>query len=779
MEPVSILSSAAAISAVAGKAWELGTFVRELYQGAKTVDGRVRRLESAVTELARACERVQGQFESMSSSSSCKTPELDWDEQGALTASIETQVKACRRTLKDLRRLSIGLRPSDSSIFGRTSRHMKLQDRVQQIDDFSMRVKTHTDTLQMPLQIVIIKIALATPDFMLQRLWAALEDLGVRLSRIEHNTSLSASRMELGKARGPPILQHAQEAFRRGTTLYETSMAGSVADVEPANGSERAARIQEWADKVDSLRRDLIDARSINRPSTVSADDLPEKGPYADVAEKLSDTSPVGVSVNLHPVDELTSVEKTNFVQAKAAQDISLGCNGERLLNSDQPIGVASIEEHVGVPDATDGIDTDTTRLNTASPSPHCNSRSSSTNCINRSLSPEPTGTTPHLEATTDKGNAVDQDTTLPTNLTPQDVDKAKGISSQQTLSNTTPMKPKLRTKRVKNWKIEINGQLEASICTGNGIEPATLSKLVPSQAASTVRRPATNNLQPREDGLALLLAVFFCDLYLIKPLVERGYSPHARMMYSQDRKYISPMKFAIASRCEPVIKELLDNVPVLPCDYDQSLCRSVLDHKYLRSFPPTGVESIKRVIDLLMPARSSAHAACRCSRSPTELGPDPCYRLVWLLIHDACNMPSHLHDYRLPLVTHLLKYTWSPGHLPSYRVLHVRLTIAVILGLPTVVASLFTEMADDALLRTWLQKDLFTSLLNLAIRRAKNLPKIPLDTVRVLLEMEADLPAKNPADHTAIRSRKKAVDLALESERADLIALVESYSKA
>jgi hypothetical protein len=111
MEPVSVPSATAAISAVAGKAWELDSFVRELYQGAKTVDGRVRRLESAVTKLARACEYLYGQFASMSSSSSSETPALACDEQGALAASIDGQVKDCRRNLRDLRRLLIDVRP--------------------------------------------------------------------------------------------------------------------------------------------------------------------------------------------------------------------------------------------------------------------------------------------------------------------------------------------------------------------------------------------------------------------------------------------------------------------------------------------------------------------------------------------------------------------------------------------------------------------------------------------------------------------------------------------
>jgi hypothetical protein len=725
MEPASILSAASAISAVAGKAWELGSFIRELYQGAKTVDGKVRRLESAVTELARACEHVQGQFESMSAPPSSKTSALVWDEQGALTTSIDSQVKDCRKTLRELRTLLTDLRPSSSSFFGRTSRHIKLQDRTQQINDFSLRVKTHTDALQMSLQIVTIKVALATPDFLLQRLGTALEDLRVRLSRIENNTIPSTSQVAFGEAHGPPLLQRAREVLREGTTLYETSTAGSVADAEPMTGSERAARIKEWAKKMDGLRGDHDSASGVNRPSTVSAHVSLERGPRAESAEKPSDTSPVSVL------------------------------------------------------DGTNSTNADNTRLTTASPSLHPSGRNSSTSCAHRSHLNKKT---PYLEGITGKGKAANQDTSIPTELSPKDLDKAnpkaERITFQHPMDTSSPLDQCSRAKVMKDWKIQINGELEARICTGNSVGPAILSKLAPAnQAASTIRRPATTKLQPTANGLALLLAVFFRDIYLIKPLIEREYSPHADMVYSQDQDHCTPMMHAIGTRCEPVIRELLDNVPVLPCAYDYSLCRSLLNHNNLRRFPPAGVESIKRVIDLLMSARSSAHEACGCSRFQDAYDRSPCQMMVWQLIHGACNMPSHMHDYRLPLVTHLLQYISLPGDEPSYRVLHARLTTAVIEGLSTVVEFLITETTDDSLLQIWLRKNRFTSLLDLAIRRAKNLPRIPLDTVRVLLEIEADLEARNPGQ-TAKRSRKKAIDMALNSKRADLIALVEPYSK-
>jgi hypothetical protein len=77
---------------------------------------------------------------------------------------------------------------------------MKLQDRGQQIDVFSIREKTHTDILQMSLPIVIMNIALATPEFLLRQLGAALEDLRVRLSRIENTAKPAAQQVDVGDA---------------------------------------------------------------------------------------------------------------------------------------------------------------------------------------------------------------------------------------------------------------------------------------------------------------------------------------------------------------------------------------------------------------------------------------------------------------------------------------------------------------------------------------------------------------------------------------------------
>jgi hypothetical protein len=99
MEPLTILSAAAAASAVAGKSYKIVNWIRELCQGVKTVDERIQRLKSGVSELARACESVHAALQPDSSSTPLTPP---WDKDGSLAISISHQASNCRRTLKEL-----------------------------------------------------------------------------------------------------------------------------------------------------------------------------------------------------------------------------------------------------------------------------------------------------------------------------------------------------------------------------------------------------------------------------------------------------------------------------------------------------------------------------------------------------------------------------------------------------------------------------------------------------------------------------------------------------
>ena len=249
MEPISILSAASAVSAVAGKSWELVNWIRDLYQGSKTVDERVRRLESGMTELASACQSVLAAIERKQPGSSSKTPVPSWDEDGSSAISIDRQVSNCQKTLKELERVLAPLRSGSS---GRLSRHMKMQDRGRDIDELSARIKTHTDALQMSLQTVIIKIVLASPDFVLRQLDEALQDIRTRLARMEPKRYQPIGRKCLTEENEDPLIDLAQDALRRGTTLYNASIAGSSIGVDSAMGSEKAVSIGRWIQSTDA-----------------------------------------------------------------------------------------------------------------------------------------------------------------------------------------------------------------------------------------------------------------------------------------------------------------------------------------------------------------------------------------------------------------------------------------------------------------------------------------------------------------------------------------------
>lgn len=721
MEPVSILSAASAISAVAGKAYELGSFLRQLCQGAKTVDARVRRLESAVTELARACEHVQGQFGSMSSSASIQTPTLEWDIHQTMITSIERQVKDCRRTLKELSRLLIDLRPGSSSFFGRTSRHIKLQDRGEQIDEFGTRVKTHTDALQMSLQIVTIKIALATPDFLLQQLAMALEDLRARLSRIETKVDRPGSREDAKDHLGGLRLDIARETLRQGATLYEASVAGSVVDVESATGNERASRIREWADSVDVLRQDPKDASGIHLPRTASAHVSADKQSCEDGPVNASSPESSGSSC---PESQSDSNPDTISVEiGQAAHDISHACNREKLSIPYPPKGDVSMQ--IGLT-TTDGAE--------------------------------------HISKSGEMQSEA--------------ANTAKHKLFKYPMHTSEPLDQSTRRDLIRAYKIEITGEMEARICTGEHIKLAVLSQLlVADQAASTVQRLAsTGDVQQGQSGLALLLAVYFRDLYLIKPLIELGYLPNAKIEPYTSGYHTTPIGSALARRCAPVIQELLNNGARLPNTCGRSPSFQLLDHRNLRRFPPTSIGSIKRVIDLLMPARSSKVAECLCKTRWPILDIGACHSLIWCLMRDACNMPPHLSRYRMPLLVHLLEYLVSKEK--STRVTSCTPLYNAVISDSTKTVRYLLENAEEALVHTWLQDNKQIPPLELAIRRAKNFPGVRVDIVRMLLEKGADLEAK-PCGKSGIGGQRRLRDVALDSQRDDLIALVKTYGKA
>lgn len=796
MEPLSILGAAAAISNVAGKAYELGSFIRELCQGARNVDGRVRRLESALTELARACEHVQSQFESMPSSTSTQNPSLVWDNDGTMAAAIERQVSDCLKTLKELRRLLIDLRRGSSSFFSRASRYMKLQDRIPQIDDFSTRAKAHTDALHMSLQIVIIKIALATPDYLLRQLAVALEDLRARLTRIETKGDATMSRKDVEGYQGGLLLNIARDTLRSGTTLYETSIAGSEVDNESVADDDRASYIRKWADNVDSLHS-IRDRNSGIYQSETASVHVARKKESSDTLAKDSfcDNTPARPE-DMRPEGQPdggsngSDSDTSSIAIAVAAHDNPLACGMEGLSISNQPADKTSPKKHLTPIDGVGHISVDNNGFTRSSPhsvpgcaetslgSRHLDSKSSSTDSTDRSPDDESTTGAADPQGSPVPGEASDQCTPRPAEAHLRTANTTKRVSFRYPMETSDPLNRSTREKLIRDWKIQIGGRLEELICTGEHVQPAILSELVAmKQVASIVPQSATTTEpQERRSRLALLLAVCFRDTYLIAPLVKHGFSPNADVWVNDDEDcgYRDPLGAALALRSEPIIEALLNNGAELHCELP--LVYPLLFHGNLLRYPPPSIGSIKRVIDLLMPARPSQFAKCFC-RDRMPVVRRACDSLPWRLLRDACNMPPQLSHYGLPLVTYLLEYLVS--HKKSSRDTSNSPLYNAILSNSVKVVKFLFDHAEESLVHTWLRPRHSEPPLSLAIRRAKNYPENSIDIVRMLLESGADLNARAPRHYQTVTHKRTTLrDIALRSQRADLKALVRNYSK-
>jgi hypothetical protein len=288
MDPLTILSGAAAVSAVVGKSWELAHFIRDLCQGIKTVDERIRRLESGVTELAGACQSVRAVLERTQPGSSSTTPTPNWDEDGSSATSIDREVSSCNKTLDELKQVLADLVSGSSS---RISRHMKMQDGEKHIiDGLSARIKTHTDAIQLSLQIVTIKITLATPDFLLKPLNEALQDISARLARMEPKERRSRGRNSPKEDNEDPLIGLAQDALQRGTALYNASVAGSSIVPRSATSSEKSVSVRRWIHETDDAAQNAHAPRDDRSRPALDEDDMGTSSMHSPIGSAVANS---------------------------------------------------------------------------------------------------------------------------------------------------------------------------------------------------------------------------------------------------------------------------------------------------------------------------------------------------------------------------------------------------------------------------------------------------------------------------------------------------------
>jgi hypothetical protein len=260
MEPMTPLGAAVAVSALAGKAWDLGRYIHNVYQGTKTVDTRIKKLSSEVHSLASTCDLVHAGLAPVMTGAVSEKHGKPYDHDGTLEKSICGQVAHCESTIEELEKIAERLWPRKKKFVDRTIRELRLQDAREQIHDLRARIRSHTDALHTVLLVLNIQVAHIAPVQALSQLPDDLGDLRESILRIEAKLERPSVGEGFVDCDMPALVECARETLRNGTTLLNDSLAGSTVGADSVIGGEQAAvtnkAVAEWmlsAERQDAL----------------------------------------------------------------------------------------------------------------------------------------------------------------------------------------------------------------------------------------------------------------------------------------------------------------------------------------------------------------------------------------------------------------------------------------------------------------------------------------------------------------------------------------------
>ena len=345
------------------------------------------------------------------------------------------------------------------------------------------------------------------------------------------------------------------------------------------------------------------------------------------------------------------------------------------------------------------------------------------------------------------------------------------------------PLSRSERHKIVKRFKMERQcmHNLDQSICDGTLEKSLTLVATLHSNSTGNSASPIVFN--QLVDGLrlatkspALHLAILFGDDSLVEPLIKNGFSPTLVYQLSNEpgmRDFLTPLDIAVASRNEPIIRQLLESGALLGPPNGDSPCRHLLSHASLQLWPPSEVPEVLSLLQLLLscgwPVSKSFSRQNKPSSTPTFL-------------HQACSLSFLLHEYRLPLVKVLIEQ--SDTAILSAPATETPLHHAVRRDDAEVVKSLLQAQVSFRL-RSMLEKKNSHDCqpLYLAVQRAIADHDLPLDIIHSLLIHGANMDEPHTlTEARLLRPSKKtqstARSVAMASGRQDIIALVRSVGE-
>jgi hypothetical protein len=228
--------------------------------------------------------------------------------------------------------------------------------------------------------------------------------------------SSSTNRTNFEETHGAPLLQHAREALRSGTTLYEASTAGSIAEGELVMDDDRAARVKEWIESVGASSGNYYGVSCGNQPSTQSTHTIAKKDSSDEAAGGLLDLPASEVSADsFSEVESASGLDTNSATYIKTTHDISL-TDDER---------VPSVLE----PPAGNAIDG-----------------------VKRSITPDSTANATNPAGLTEKGDTSNESVSKSAEMFLQDVKKAKRTQFRYPFESFEPLDRSTREAFITFW---------------------------------------------------------------------------------------------------------------------------------------------------------------------------------------------------------------------------------------------------------------------------------------------------------------------------------------
>ncbi|KAK3634794.1 hypothetical protein LTR56_015075 [Elasticomyces elasticus] len=272
VDPLSAVGAAAACLELARSAKDLAITLYRLYEDTKKVNETVRTLAEQVESLRSACELVHEELVPIVHSST-RHPQQHYDVNGRLWRSIGTELDKCHRSIAALGHTVSKVGREYTNFARQLGRQIQLNWSKEQMVEAQRRIENHSQSLQLILLVVNIKVTHIAPGLANKALIDKLDNLHTALTKQQQQRPLEPPR-DSGVAGVSPLINCAALILSSGTTLYEVSVAsGSVQGGTPAAGCN--LRVAEWTETLAALQlgaeRSMLSGDT-SRASTVSSE---------------------------------------------------------------------------------------------------------------------------------------------------------------------------------------------------------------------------------------------------------------------------------------------------------------------------------------------------------------------------------------------------------------------------------------------------------------------------------------------------------------------------